>query len=497
MEFRILGPVEVAAEDGPLQLGGPHRRATLALLLLSANRVVSVERFADELYAGAPPVTAVTQVQRQVSELRKSLGADRIETRAPGYAIAVSPGELDLDTFERLASEGAAALAAGAAERAAELLRRALAVWRGPPLADLADGRFAVAAIHRLDEIRLAALEHRIDADLALGRHAQLVGELQGLVAEHPLREGLHAKLMLALYRSGRQAEALAAYRTARSQLVDGFGIEPTATLRDLERAILTQDPAVAALPREELRSVLVVPSDERSLSALLRLAEPFARRRAHEVIVARLVADPGELAAAAARLDGVRASLDVPARTAAFTTDDAAADLLRLVGTYDVDLVLVDAPVLADSPADVGVLSGTPDLARGDGVYVPFAGADHDWAALELGAWLAASADLPLRLVGTAAGAGRRDASRLLADASLAVQQVVGVAGSPVLVEPTDVGIAVAVATASLVVAGVQRAARVARVEAPVLLVRRGVRPGALAPRESRTRFSWSLAGQ
>ena len=179
LEFRILGPLEVVGDGGPVRLGGPKQRATLAILLLRANRVVSIERLADDLYAGAPPVTAVTQVQRQVSELRKALGADTIETRAPGYVIRLSPDQLDLSRFERLSGEAALARAAGDARKASELLRDALALWRGSPLADLAFESFAQVAIGRLEEIRLTALEQRIEADLALGRHVELIGELE------------------------------------------------------------------------------------------------------------------------------------------------------------------------------------------------------------------------------------------------------------------------------------------------------------------------------
>jgi DNA-binding SARP family transcriptional activator len=269
LEFRILGPLEVVGERGPIRLGGAKQRATLAILLLSANRVVSVDRLADDLYAGAAPVTALKQVQRQVSELRKALRlASAIETRSPGYAIRLAPAQLDLTIFERVAADGAEALAAGEAQRAAELLRRALGLWRGPPLADLSYESFAQAAIERLEEIRLAALEHRIEAELKIGRESELVGELEQLVAEHPLRERFRAQLMLALYRSGRQAEALEAYRRAREALVEGFGIEPTTVLQQLERQILVQDPALDARPaaseRLEIsaagdRSVLVV----------------------------------------------------------------------------------------------------------------------------------------------------------------------------------------------------------------------------------------------
>jgi DNA-binding SARP family transcriptional activator len=212
-------------------------------LLLSANRVVSVERLADDLYAGAAPVTAVTQVQRQISELRRALGAPSvIETRSPGYVIRLSPEQLDLHRFERLTEEAGRALSDGEAAVAARLLRKALALCRGAPLADFEYESFAQAAIERLEEIRVAALVQQVEAELALGHHAQLIGQLEQLVAERPLHEPFRAQLMIALYRSGRQAEALEVYRKARAALVEEFGIEPTRALLELERAILTQD---------------------------------------------------------------------------------------------------------------------------------------------------------------------------------------------------------------------------------------------------------------
>jgi len=205
LEFRILGSLEVVGPDGAVHLGGPKQRATLAILLLNANRVVSIDRLADELYAGRAPVTAATQVHRQISELRKALGVDaRLETRAPGYVIHVAAEQLDLRRFERLTEDAGQALARGEAEPAFALQRDALELWRGPPLADLEHEPFAQVATGRLEEILLAALEQRLDAELALGRHRELVGELDELAAQHPLHEPFASRLMLALYRSGR-----------------------------------------------------------------------------------------------------------------------------------------------------------------------------------------------------------------------------------------------------------------------------------------------------
>ena len=195
MQFRVLGPLEVSDDGRPIAIGGQKQRALLALLLLHANEVVSRDRLIDELWEEDPPETARTALQVHISQLRKAVGRERILTQAPGYRAAVGPGELDLDRFEQLVGDGA---------NGAEL-REALALWRGAPLAELGDG---VARMERgrLEEQRLLTLERRIDADLALGRHAELVPELDGLVREHPLREHLRGPLMLALSRCGRQA---------------------------------------------------------------------------------------------------------------------------------------------------------------------------------------------------------------------------------------------------------------------------------------------------
>lgn len=247
MEFGLLGTLEVRAGDGPLPLGAPKQRALLALLLLNANRVVARERLIDELWGEDPPETAVTAVQVYVSRLRKLLPEGMLVTRSPGYLLEVEPESLDLQRFERLVAEAREADPA----RASSLLREALGLWRGPPLADFSGEPFARVEAGRLQDLRRAALEGRIEADLALGRHAELVGELEVLIAEHPRRERLRGQLMLALYRSGRQAEALEAYRQARATL-DELGIEPGVALRELEKQILTQN-AGLELPRERV----------------------------------------------------------------------------------------------------------------------------------------------------------------------------------------------------------------------------------------------------
>jgi len=253
LEFRILGPLEVCAEGRPLPLPGAKQRALLTALLLHAGQVVASDRLVEDLWSDEPATTAMNALWVQITRLRKLLEPDRARgeparlllTRPPGYLLRVEPDQFDLHRFERLVGEGRQALAAGALERAAAALRRALELWRGPPLADLAAERFLQGHIVRLEEERLAAVCDRIDADLACGRHGVLVAELEDLTAAQPLRERFRGQLMLALYRSGRQADALDAYRRTQRTLAEELGIEPSPELRRLERAILTQDPAL------------------------------------------------------------------------------------------------------------------------------------------------------------------------------------------------------------------------------------------------------------
>ena len=248
--FRVLGPLEATRDGEPLRLGGGKQSALLAILLLNANEVVSSDRLIDELWGETPPETAGKALQVHVSQLRKVLEPERgsgdpgrvLITRSPGYMLALEPDQLDLTRFDRLAREGREALASDDPERAATLLRDALSLWRGPPLADLAFESFAQSEIARLEELRLAALEDRIAADLECGRHADVVGELESLVRAEPLRERPRGQLMLALYRSGRQADALDTYRSARETLVEKLGIEPGKELQGLHEAILRQD---------------------------------------------------------------------------------------------------------------------------------------------------------------------------------------------------------------------------------------------------------------
>ncbi len=526
MEFRILGPLEVIEQGRALALGGARQRTLLALLLTRANEIVSADRLIDELWGAQPPRAAANALQYHVSQLRKALGPrELIVTQQPGYGIRVGPEELDLLRFEALIEEARRA----APELAAQRLREALDLWRGPALADLAHESFAQAEAPRLEELRLAALERRFEADLALGRYAELVGEVEALVREHPLRERLRAVLMRALYGSGRQVEALEVYRDTRRLLVDELGIEPSPALHELEQAILRQDLALTsqeapAAPRS--RAILVVATDPERLEDLLGIAEPLARRPARELILTRLLRDDGELVATNAALAERRGALEqqgVASRIATYTTSEPGVEVARLATENDVDLILLDAAsdllesgpnrdlvaLLERAPCDVGLLSGAGEMVAGP-IVAPFGGVEHDWAAIEVAAWLAQALGTTLRLLGTEANPalGRRDASRLLARASLLVQQVVGIATEPVLVRAGEAGVLEASHDARLLVIGLSdrwriegigpaRAAVAVGAEVPTLFVRRGLRPGGVAPSETLTRFTWTLGSE
>ena len=532
-EFLILGPVHARGDGVPLELGGPRQRSVLAVLLLHAGEVVPATTLIYDIWGETPPETAANLLQGYVSDLRKALGRHTIVTRGPGYALDIEPAALDLHRFERLVAEADGAEPAVAAER----LREALGIWRGRAFADLADAPFARDARRRLEELRLAALERRVDADLALGRHAELTGELQQLVAEHPLRERFRALLMLALYRCGRQAEALEAYQAARRTLVEQLGIEPVPALGRLQESILRHDPELDApdagaagghTAPAAARSILVVPRDEVGTLRLVSIAEPLARMPPRELIVVQLLDAEAEPAASTGRLAELRDELvsrGLQMRVAAYTSTAPGDDAVLLATEQEVDLLLADAPpslleegipdpdldaILRDAPCDVAILLPGQPLSRDrpGPVVVPFGGAEHDWSAVELGAWAARALGTTLRLVGTSADRlrGRRDASRTLARASLVVQAVAGVVAEPALVRGGAEGVADAAADAALLVVGLSGRwqaeglgpARIAlgqRAGVPTLLVRRGLRPGGLAPSRSMTRFTWSLA--
>lgn len=266
LEFRVLGPLEVRRDGGEVALAGARERTLLAVLLVHANEVVSSDRLIDELWGDRPPDTAATALHGIVSHIRSALEPDRLPrdpgavlvTRAPGYVLRLPPGALDSERFEELLAEGRGALESGEASRAATVLREALGLWRGDAFSGSDEAPSVHAEAIRLDELRFEALEERIDADLALGRDDELVPELEALVEREPLRERLRGQLMLALYRSGRQAEALELYHETRSTFRARLGIEPTPRLRELEQAILRQDLELdVGLPRLRPRAVV------------------------------------------------------------------------------------------------------------------------------------------------------------------------------------------------------------------------------------------------
>lgn len=289
MEFRLLGPLEAGEPGAPVALGSEKQRALLALLLLDANHAVSLSRLIEGLWGEAPPEKAVKAIQTYVSRLRKALPQGVLSTRPHGYAIEVDPDDLDLHVFERLLEEGRRGLAENRHAAAGEALRRALGLWRGLALAEFAAEPFAASEGARLEELRLLVLEERVEADLALGRHADLIGELELLVEQHPFRERFCLQLMLALYRSGREAEALGAYRDRRTHLVGELGIEPSRKLHELESAILRQDP------------VLDEPS--RSMTETVPVSRPSIPFVGREVELARLAAALDEAFAGDGRL--------------------------------------------------------------------------------------------------------------------------------------------------------------------------------------------------
>jgi DNA-binding SARP family transcriptional activator len=502
IDFCLLGPLEASLDGSAVALPPGKPSALLARLMLDANRVVAVEILIQALWDDAP-ASAHKLLQGYVSQLRKVLGREHIETRPPGYVLHVSRDSIDVGRFEHLLD--AAQATTSTAERA-ELLRTALALWRGTALAEFRREPFAQAAERRLAELRLNALQRRIEAELELGEHARLVGELEALVAQEPLREPLRASLMLALYRSGRQAEALDRYREGRRLLVEQLGIEPAPALQNLERAILRQDPRLDDGRRagEARRGAVIGVGVE-----LARLLAPLCAD-GRELVLVELAASAGELSDRAGRLDATRNSLADRAvvRTACFTSTRPAEDLARLAHEQGAELLVLAAPFEASfvnelAPAascDVA-LAVQPALAgeRSAPVLVPFGGGSDEWAALELGAWLARAQSVPLRLLGTEDAFGRRDASRMLASASLALQRFIGTAAEPVLVRPGAEGILSeqgSAIVASLPSGELDETRRklAERVRMPLLFVRGGLKPSGLAPDRTLTRFSWSL---
>ena len=424
MEFRILGPIEVVEDGERLPLGGAKQRALLALLVLNADRVVASDRLIDALWGESAPDGATHTLQVYVSQLRKALrmpastASDGVlVTEGRGYVLHTR--EVDLYRFEETVESGRRALADGSPEEAATMLRQALDLWRGPTLADLAFEHFAQPEIARIEERRLLATEDRIDADLALGRHAELVGELRGLTSEHPLRERLWGQLILALYRSGRQAEALAAYHEARRMLSDDLGIDPSPDLRRLEGAVLRQDPEL------DLHRPVPAESAEPETEAI---GSRKPRRFGPAITVAVVAAAIALAVAATAILGGSGGGAMVSAGANSVARVDPAANELeasvRTTGTDPTALVwyqgslwvanTVSRTVARIDPATNTVVSTIPtggaptDLAAGLGVVWVLNGLDGSLAEVDPRTEeIRATFDVPIGAGGVAVASG------------------------------------------------------------------------------------------
>src|SRR3954452_15502441 len=381
MEFRILGPFEVRADGHPVALPGAKPRALLAALVVHANESVSVDQLALAVWGEDAPATGSKTVQVYVSRLRKALrDAGRLETTPGGYRLRVPAHGVDAHRFEAQVATARAALAAGRADRAAKLLRDALALWRAQPLANVAWAPFAAAEIARLEELRWAAVEMRVEADLAGGRDAELVGELQQLTRAHPWRERLHAQLMLALYRSGRQADALAAYRQARAVMVGQLGIEPGAELHDIHEAVLAHDATLDA-PTPALRRASALPAaPNRTIGRAADIGLLSARLRADETRLITLTG-PGGVGKTRLALDAARAVAADFADGTAFVSlaavkrpADVAAAIIGALGIFPlsgesdeqaVERVLASKHVLLVVDNCEHLLAAAPFLAR------------------------------------------------------------------------------------------------------------------------------------
>jgi len=373
LEFRLLGRVETYRDGQPVDVGGPKQRAVLASLLLRVGKVVSVDQLIDDLWPEQPPARAAATVQVFVSQLRRALEPERsrgaaatiLVTASPGYLLDVEPRAVDAHDFTDLVARGREALDAEDPERAAGLLLRAEEMVRGPALADVPVTPFVEAAAARLTELHLGAVEDRVDAELALGRHGALVAELEQRVRRHPLRERLRAQLMLGLYRCGRQVDALAAYRETRRVLRDELGLEPGTQLRELEQAVLRQDagltwqpPAPPPLPTS-LAVPPAVPAGGTAGSVMAAEHEPPAADRPGKVLVVDDTAINRKLLAAAV------AHLGHEVQTA--ENGHRALEMLRAAddGPRGFDIVLLDLlmPVL-DGYATLAEIKADPALA-------------------------------------------------------------------------------------------------------------------------------------
>jgi DNA-binding SARP family transcriptional activator len=360
MEYRVLGPIEALDEDRRLAIGGPKQRLLLGVLLLRANRIVGGRDLVDALWADAPPATAAAAVQVYVSRLRKAVPEGALETRPQGYVVRVAPGELDAERFEALVREAGDA---PAPETVSDTLREALALWRGEPLEGRELGGWARAEAHRLAALAADAVERRIAAELELGRHAEHVSELETLVAADPLRERLRELLMLALYRAGRQAEALEQFRAARRMFRDELGLEPGDALEELHRAILRHDraielpPAAAQSLHAAMLFVILTPSEPGDAVQVRELLAEAAEAAKVELERAGAHVDRGLAGALMARLDGDAARAVAAARTVMRRL--AAFGVLARIGIETGDVLVGSGGVTGEAVATASRLAG------------------------------------------------------------------------------------------------------------------------------------------
>ena len=484
MEFRILGPLEVVGAAGVIPIASGKQRALLAVLVLEHGQPRRRSRLIDELWGDEPPPTADHALQVHLTGLRQRLGDAMVERVASGYRLRASDTTTDLARFERLVAEGQQASANDDHARAADRFHEALGLWRGDALADL-DGESAVRAERtRLDELRQVVFERAIDAKLAAGGHLEAIPELRAAIEAEPLREGAYVRLMLASYRAGRQADALDVYQRARSVLRAALGVEPGPELEAMQRAVLAHDPALrptsgtitpatsdAASGRRPasraIREIVVTALDGPGLDVAIGSTIDLVRDGDRGAILTRLTEpDPDALETAVGALrdhrDRLRAQ-GIETRTAAFTSRDWGADIARLAARSSADLVVVGVTGLARAggpeAADSGDLLGqaaadlalaiAPDRRPVDRrpvdapIVVPFGGTAHDWAALELGAWLARARRTGLVVAGPFIQASTMSPgrARLLADACLVVQRMLGVDAAPRLVGSVGCG--------------------------------------------------------
>lgn len=528
----LLGPVELRRDGRVIPVGAAQKRMILAALGLSSGEVVSTDRLIDTVWGERPSASAGKALQVYVSQLRNAVESERkapsvIVTQPPGYALALPSQAVDLRVFERLWAEGRRLRAGDDVERAAEALSGALSLWRGPPLADLTYVDAFAQDVSRLEEMRWACLEDRIDADLSAGRHTELIPELEDLTHTYPLRERACSLLMLAYYRCGRQADALHAFRRLRARLVGDLGLEPSPALVGLERRILQHDADLAPpIPESGTRTIMVLAEGGGAvLESLLPVAATLARGTGAELVVTCVVPPAigrgrDALAGITRELSECRARLEadsVITRVAAFSTSAPAQDILKLASQQDVAMILVDgarlvgdgasivSELLISAPCDMVVSFPGTDASTGTALLVPFGGGEHDWTALELAAQLARFAGAPLVLAGATADDGA-DASRALAVASLAVQRAVGITPEPVMIAPGIAGVLERARDARMILLGVSNRYRheglgpsreeiIREASAPTLVVRAGARPGLFASPDRLTQFRWSIS--